>query len=239
MLIDGGQRCRNSDAGKRTIVPYLQKSGVRRLQYVVITHPHDDHYGGIESVANAVKIDTLIVPSLSSIPKEFQNILIKLKEKGIYIKYAHSGEQLYADNSVRLYILSPSQNQVERKNLNNTSIVIKMHYGNSTALFTGDAEEKIESTLILRYGDFLKASLLKVGHHGSETSSSEQFLSFVKPNIAIISVGANNKFGHPSRGILDCFSKNNVTLYRTDVSNACVFFVNGTAGDWNRVEWRK
>ncbi len=86
VLIDGGPRWRNSDAGKRTIVPYLQKSGVRRLQYVVITHPHDDHYGGIESVANAVKIDTLVVPSLSSIPKEFQNILIKLKEKGIYIR---------------------------------------------------------------------------------------------------------------------------------------------------------
>ena len=239
VLIDGGPSWRNSDAGKRTIVPYLQKSGVRRLQYVVITHPHDDHYGGIESVADAVKIDTLVVPSLSSIPKEFQNILTKLKEKGIYIKYAHSGEQLYPDNSVRLYILSPSQNQVERKNLNNTSIVIKLQYGNSTALFTGDAEEKIETMLVLRYGDFLESSLLKVGHHGSETSSSEQFLSFVKPNIAIISVGVNNKFGHPSKEILDRFSKNNITLYRTDVSNACVLFGNSTGGDWNRVEWRK
>lgn len=237
ILIDAGPRIGASDAGKRVLVPSFRQNNITHLQYLVITHPHDDHYGGMMSVVSAVTLDTLVLPQMKEYPENFGKLVAEIQQKGVAVKYVARGDQLYPHPLVRVYILHPDRDRRREKNLNNSSVVVKLVYRKESALFMGDAEREVEQALCRRYGDFLKASLLKVGHHGSTTSSGKDFVESVQPHFGVISVGEKNKFGHPSPAVLELYKERNVAIYRTDIDRAVLF--ENTGDEWKLKPWQQ
>ena len=236
LLIDSGPSNRFVDAGERFIAPYLKREGISSLNYAVLTHPHADHYGGIRRVAQNIHIDTVVVPSLPFYPLPFQFLIDSLKSMGICIRKVQSGDQLYIGNDVRIYVLYPSVHNIRNRNMNDCSIVMKIYFGTTSFLFTGDAGEDIEQALGRKYSVLLQSDVLKVGHHGADMSTGPEFLKKVRPSMALISVGRKNMFGHPSGKVLKELMKNGVAVFRTDMDHATIVESDGRI--CRSVPWR-
>lgn len=241
ILIDAGPRTLNTDAGRRFIIPFLKGKRVAHLDVVVVSHPHSDHLGGIPTVLRHFSIGQVIDAGSivrSFLFTEYSALLDSLHTHHVVSK---AGESLHGFSGTRLYILHPSgsfalPDSSPHVNLNNQSLAVRVVYGSTSALLVGDVEEEAESRMMRIYDGFLQSNLLKVGHHGSNTSSSDQFLEAVKPQFAVISVGRHNKFHHPSAIILKRFADRHVRTYRTDVDNAVVFVSDGYR--WNEQHWK-
>jgi competence protein ComEC len=202
MLIDGGDRSRYWDNGARVLLPYLQASGALHIDYMVGSHAHNDHIGGFLYLLEHLDIDTLVLSPYVYNSFLYRQVREKASLNGVFLKTVRRGDQLWPDRNCRVYILHPDSQFAAVKNLsgkacNNSSLVIKIQYGENAVLFTGDLEKEAERP-VLSYGDFLESEVLKVGHHGSLTSTSDSFLQQVDPIAAIISVGEKNRFKHPS-----------------------------------------
>ena len=236
LLIDSGPSNRFVDAGERYITPYLKREGISSLRYAVLTHPHADHYGGIRRVAQNVHIDTVIVPFLLAYPVQFQSLIDSLKCMGICIRKVCSGDQLYIGNEERIYVLNPSVHNIRNRNMNDCSIVMKIYFGTTSFLFTGDAGEEIEQTLGRKYNTLLQSDVLKVGHHGGDMSTGPEFLKKVDPSMALISVGRKNMFGHPSGTVIKELKKKGIAVFRTDMDHATIIESNGRI--CRAVPWR-
>jgi competence protein ComEC len=236
LLIDAGPSFRNSNAGARTIVPFLKRNGITRLEYFLITHPHSDHIGGACSILQSLQVDTLLVTSSESASSRMKRVFEIARTGKVRIKVLNRGEQIPIDSAARLYVLHPSPGEANDETWNNTSIVLKAMYGESSLLLVGDAESSVERKMIKRYGTFLACDIIKAGHHGSSTSTCEEFVNAVRPRMAVISVGAYNKFGHPSPMTLKTLEKHSIELHRTDKSGAIILESDGM--HWRRREWR-
>jgi competence protein ComEC len=237
ILIDTGPWSMHFDAGERTIVPFLKRKGITTLDYLLITHPHSDHIGGAKSVLRSIRVDTLVMTSNNSDNRQVKEVLEAAQQKNIGLKTAIAGSQIQIDLNARMYILYPKFNQPEERNLNNSSVVIKVIFNGASMLLVGDAETMVEQKLISKYAKFLSSDVLKVGHHGSISSTSEQFLKIVHPRIALISVGNNNKFRHPSPFTLSRLKANSIDIERTDKFGAIVLESDGNR--WIKIEWKK
>lgn len=241
MLIDAGPRGLHRDAGARFVVPFLKAKGVSQLDAIVLTHPHSDHLGGVPAVLRSIPVSKVIDAgsyAKSAIYEEYLRLVDSVQAPRQILL---GGHQISGFADVRIYVVHPSGVFAEvdtsgRTNLNNQSLVLRIVYGSTSILFSGDAEEIAEETIVHRYGDFLRSDVLKVGHHGSTTSSTGDFLSAVRPGIAVISVGKNNKFRHPSPDVLARLAYNNVKTYRTDEHNAVVLVSDGKL--WREEGWR-
>ena len=218
MLIDAGN---NDDADM--IVTYLNAKGVKKIDVLVGTHPHEDHIGSLDTVIDTYDIGKVYMPRVTHTTKTFEDVLIAIKNKGLKIAAAKAGEIIDFSPNTRVEILAP--NSPEYDDLNNYSAVIKLTYGNTSFLFTGDAEDISENEM-LASGYDLKADVLKLGHHGSSTSSTEAFLAAVKPSYGIISVGKGNDYGHPHEEVLTRLEQAGIEIYRTDESGT-VFATDG------------
>jgi competence protein ComEC len=237
VLIDAGPWSVHFDAGARTIVPFLKRNGITSIDCFIITHPHSDHLGGAASVLRLVHVDTLVLDSTDSNNRQVRECLALAHEKKVGVKSMHAGNQIYVDSSMRMYTFHPPWNQQGQKNLNNSSLVVKVLFGGASILLVGDAEALVEEKLVHRYGKFLSSNVLKVGHHGSLTSTSESFLNTVHPHEALISVGTHNKFRHPSPLILNRLTKNSVEIARTDLQGAIILRNDGK--QWVQESWRE
>lgn len=200
MLIDAG----GNEYGDE-IVDYIQNLGYSKIDYLVATHPHADHIGGMAFVVNSFNIGTIYMPKVSTDTKTFENLLEAIQDKGLTIKSAKSG--IVIKDGVT--ILSPTQDSYQ--DLNDFSVVIRMIYGETTFLFMGDASKNVESDIT----EDISTDVLKVGHHGSETASSQEFIKKVSPQIAIISAGVNNDYGHPHQVTLDTLNAAGVKIFGT------------------------
>jgi len=219
LLIDSG----TSDS-KTKLIRYLKNNNITKLDYVIATHPHDDHIGGMASVIKTFKIGAFYAPKATSSSQSFEDMIRALKSKGLKIKIAKPNMTLDLGPNTTCIMLSP--NRTTYKDTNNYSCAVKVSYKNSTYLFTGDMQ-KLSEDEVLDKGYDLHAEVLKVAHHGSNTSTSEEFLNRVSPKIAIISCGASNSYGHPNRETLDKLKKLNCIIYRTDLDKNIVLISDG------------
>jgi competence protein ComEC len=224
------------DAGERTVVPFLKRKGNTKIDYLLITHSHSDHLGGARSILQSIRVDTLVINYFDSDNRQMKEILQVVREKNVGLKMMYAGDQIPVDPNVRMYVLYPQWNRIAEKNLNNTSIVLKVIFGNASMLLVGDAEVKVEHKLILRYKELLSSDILKVGHHGSLSSTSEEFLNIVHPQKALISVGNHNKFRHPSSFTVRRLLSHAVQIERTDKSGAIILENDGK--QWVQRRWR-
>jgi competence protein ComEC len=236
MLVDTGPSFQQFDAGKRTIVPFLRHIGIRKLDYLLITHPHSDHIGGAGSILKSFKVDTLAMASIYFENRLARETLKIAEENNVGIRTVSTGDQIPIDINARVYVLYPHQDQCSGRSTNNSSVVLKIYYGKSSLLLAGDAEKKDEQSMIRRYAVFLSNDILKVGHHGSITSTSEDFLNIVRPSKAIISVGNFNQFRDPSSFIVKRLMSHAVEIERTDKSGAIILENDGNR--WLQKAWR-
>ncbi len=219
MLIDAG----NNGVGKE-IESYLKGHGINKIDVLVGTHPDADHIGGIDYIIYNFEIGSFYMPKKSHTTETFKDVLIAAKKKGLKIKEAKYGVNFNLGKSVVCEILNPMRSYGEDNNL--WSIVIKATYKNKSFLFTGDAEFENEKDMISS-GINLESDVLKLGHHGSSSSTSENFLKAVHPDVAILSCKYKNKYGHPHKETLNLLKEYNIPLYRTDEQGSIVFYSNG------------
>ncbi len=207
MLIDGGNK-----ADSDLIYTYLQKQGVKHIDYMVATHAHEDHVGGLAGALTYATVGTVYCTVKSYDTQAFKNFASKVESRGAEITIPTAGTKFML-GSAEVTILGPITPKCDG---NNTSIVLRIVYGERSFLFTGDMERNGEMDLI-EAGVTLKSDVLKVGHHGSDTSSTYPFIREVMPTYGIISVGAGNSYGHPMESVLSRYRDAEVQLFRTDM----------------------
>ena len=215
MLIDGGE-ANNADA----IMDYLRSYNISSIDYLVASHPHADHIGGLPAIIDAMDIHSIYMPRVSHTTLTFERLLTSILNKGLEIDQALAGVSIFSSADLKINIVGPARN--DYKDHNDHSAVIKLTYGNTSFLFMGDAESTAESHITAD----ISADVLKVGHHGSSTSTSVSFLRKVAPSYAVISVGKNS-YGHPTDDVLYRLDNADVEVYRTDMAGTIVFTSDG------------
>jgi competence protein ComEC len=223
VVIDAGPRFDGSDAGQRVVVPFLRRQGVRRLSAIVVSHVHADHLGGIPAVLERFPADVVIEPGDLSDDPRYLEFLGQLEAGGTRWHPGRPGDSFILD-SVTFTVLHPDTTWAEwGGDLNEDSIVLLVRYRAFTALFTGDAGERAEKLIGLRSGP---VDLLKVGHHGSRTATSDEFLRQIRAKAAVISVGTNT-YGHPSPAATGRLRTHKVPTWRTDQDGAVTVTTDG------------
>lgn len=219
MLIDAGPE---ANAGKLTA--YLKKQKVKRLDYIVATHPHEDHIGAMTSVLCSFQTGSLYAPKVISDTRSFYTMVLTLKKMNKKIIGAQEGVILDLGKNAQCYMLSPCSENYS--SLNDYSPAIMLTYGNTDFLFMGDAEEYSENEILNRHPQ-LECDVIKIGHHGSSTSSSKPLLEAASPSISIISVGKANDFGHPSKKVINLLKGMETQIYRTDIDGTIIIESDG------------
>lgn len=199
------------------------------IDMVIITHPHDDHFGGLFSIIDRYTIKACMLSDVEDHSPAYLSLIKTLRAKNIPLIYAR--KEAIAIDEVQFDFIFPdhSLSKEKIKNANNASIVFKLSYGTIDILFTGDAESEVEGKLVKESKDKLAVEVLKLGHHGSDTSSSESFLEATKPKLAIVSVGKDNDFGHPSPLIIKRLERRGIQFFRTDTEGTIKLLSDGTS----------
>jgi len=227
MLIDAGYRSRREDMGERVVLPVLNHFGIEKINWLVMSHPHSDHIGGIESILKTVKVDTVLDTYIDYHSWTYQQLIKLFKEKNITRLTPSPGEiKTFSPGIYALFYSPDSIYANAQSNVNNASIVFNLMIGEKSLLFTGDLEMEGDH-ILSQFGSYLKSDILKVAHHGSITSSTPRFLKEVQPKYAIVSVGEGNKFRHPSATVMDRLTDLNIQIKRTDLLGAVWFKTNG------------
>ncbi len=221
ILIDGGDR-------GTTVINYLLDHGVSSLDLVIGTHPHADHIGGLINVMEAIPVGEIIDPGVVHTTKTFEDYLDIIDEKNIIFTEGRAGMTRDLGDGAQMKIVHPTS--PSSADLNNASIVTRFTFGQVSFLFTGDAESEAENEM-LNSGYILNSTILKVGHHGSSTSTTQAFLNAVNPEVAVIMCGLNNSYGHPHEETLNRLSLANVDIYRTDLHNNIIITTDGVTYD--------
>lgn len=224
ILIDGGPD--NTVIEKLgEYLPFYDKE----IDLIILTHPHDDHVTGLVEVLKRYQVKKILMTGVLHTAPNYLAFLKQIKGQNVAVETVNKFQNISLGENLSLELLYPSSDfsGLKVENLNNTSIVAKLVYGSTSFLLTGDAEEEVEKELISNKTD-LKADVIKIGHHGSSTSTSEEFLKIVNPQYSIISVGAANKFNHPSLRTINRLEKNGIKIFRTDEKGDIILISDGS-----------
>ena len=231
ILIDGGGTLEREvfDVGEKTLLPYLLDKGITKLDYVIITHFDSDHIGGILTILEKLQVKQIVIGKQYEIYENYKEFNKIVKKKKLCVKIVEAGEKIQVEKDLYFNVLWPdSNNMISENSINNNSLVCKLVYKQFSCIFTGDIEEIAEEKILTKYkkSNILKSTVLKIAHHGSKTSSIEEFLKSVNPNISLIGVGKNNMFGHPNQEIIERIKNIDSKIYRTDKSGEIIVNVN-------------
>lgn len=230
MLIDAGENHYGD-----LVVDYLEEQRVESLEYVVGTHPHSDHIGGLDDVINYFPVSNVMMPDVVHTSKTFEDVLMAIDNKGLKMTKPVVGERFNLGDS-EFTIIGPNSDNYS--NLNDYSVMIRLSFGENSFMLTGDAEQTAEKEA-LSNGELLKSDVLKAGHHGSETSTIDSFLKDVNPDYAIMQVGEGNQYDHPSQSVINKLEDRGVTLYRTDLQGNIIAKSDGKNISFETTESKK
>ena len=228
ILIDGGGTPQSDfDVGSKIVIPYLRRKGINEIDLLILTHPHLDHLEGLLPVLKEFKVGMVLDSGLICDISAYKEFISIIQKKGIPYHKAKAGDNFIFSNNLEIFLLNPLYDSdfYDESDFNNASIVVKLFYKNADFLFTGDIEVTAEKKLLV-WQNILQSDILKVGHHGSITSTNLEFLDKVDPRIAIITVGKNH-FGHPSQKIIERLEDENIQIYRTDEDGTIIIRTNG------------
>ncbi len=229
ILIDGGGSTGSDfDVGESTLIPYILDRGYKKIDLMFISHFDQDHVGGLLTVLKELKVNRVCISKQEENSENYQKFLEIVKEKDIPVTIVKLGDKIKIENSLYFDILWPQEDQITENRINNNAIVMKLNYNGFSCLFTGDIEKIAEDKMVSLYKDkfVLESDILKVAHHGSKTSTTDNFLELVNPKNCLIGVGKNNLFGHPSNEIVERLEKLDVKVYRTDINGEISIIVN-------------
>jgi competence protein ComEC len=237
LVIDAGGAWSSGDAGATTVWPHLRRRG-GRVRYLAMSHPHADHIGGVRTLLQRAPIDTLWDTGFVGTSTLYHDVLVEARQRTIGWKQGKAGDTLRIDG-VHIQVLAPDAAWLERQdNPNEASLVLLVTYGDVRILLTGDAEAGEEEWLVRRYGETLRADVLKVGHHGSATSTTPAFLAAVSPRVALVSVGVANDYGHPSTEVMEALEGRGIQVLRTDYEGTIMLATDGQSIDITTAEFR-
>lgn len=203
-------------ATRDKLVAYIKKEGITTIDKVIITHPHADHLGGMPGVIENFKVGQIYDSGKTATTALYRQYMSAVDKKKIPFTVVAAGSEVAIGTDIKLKFLAPDQSLLADAEVNNSSVVAKLIYNKFSMLLTGDAQKESEALMLKKYAGELKSNVLKVGHHGSNTSSSPEFLRAVEPEAAIISLGANNDYHHPHPSTLKKFAAAKLKVYRTD-----------------------
>jgi competence protein ComEC len=226
VLIDTGPSSPTSNAGATVIVPYLRRLGIDTLDYLLLTHPDNDHIGGAASVLDGVAVRHVLLTCSWPRRREAQQLLQRIRDEGSIVEDAREGEVIRLHHHAALYMLSP-EDSIACDASNHRSLVTLLRYGRTRWLFTGDADIAAERRMLQRYDTLLRADVLKVGHHGSKTSTAAEFVHAVQPRHAVICAGRLNHFKHPKFEVLQRLWNAGSKVHRTDIEGAVLLESDG------------
>ena len=224
MLIDSGENYHGAG-----IIDYIESRGYKRIDYLVATHPHADHIGSMPYIVRNFDIGSIYMPKVSTNSSIYEDLLKAVKSKKLSVVNTKAGLNILKDEEINLSADVAAPVKLDRENLNNSSLVIRLKYKDSSFLFTGDAENEEISAI----KSDISADVLKVGHHGSSNSTTKEFLEKVNPKIAVISCGAHNDYGHPHKSVLKLLKQAKCEVYRTDKSGTVSVASNGSEYEVN------
>lgn len=204
MLIDAG----NNEDGP-LLVQYFKEQNITKFDYLITTHPHEDHIGGMDDIINNFDVEKIYMPDVTTTTKTFLDVLEAIEKKNMTYDVPNINQNFTLGNTLFQVIYTGN----DKKNLNNSSIILKATLKNTSYLFTGDATSEVEKKILNKD---IQATVLKVGHHGSKYSTTTDFLNKVNPKYAIISVGKNNSYNHPNQVTINKLEKKNIEIHRTD-----------------------
>lgn len=226
MLIDAGE----NDCGTK-VQAYLQANNISRLDYVIGTHPDSDHIGGLDVIIYKFQCENIFMPTLQKDTKTYEEVISTAAQRGYNITHPVTGDT-FSLGEADIVVLSPSKEADYGEDANNYSIAIKVTYGDHSFVFTGDCEEEAEADIVAS-GIDIQADVMKAGHHGSNTSNTEELLQAVAPKSVVISCGEDNEYGHPRAEVLNNLRAMGVDVYRTDEQGTIVAVSDGTEITWN------
>lgn len=216
ILIDAGEPSYGQE-----VVRYIKRQGINKIDVLIGTHPHADHIGGLPEVIESFEIGDFFMPAKLHTTRTFERVLEATDKKGLTITTAKKGVELSLDEDINIRFLAPIGEGYD--SLNNWSAVVRMEFKDKVFLFTGDAEALLEREIIEgNEATFLKANYLKVAHHGSNSSTIQEFLDIIDPEVAIISLGKDNPYGFPHREVIERLKELDIAIYRTDLQGNIV-----------------
>jgi competence protein ComEC len=221
MLIDSGP-----EASSEKLIKYLKAQNVKKIDFMIATHPHEDHIGNLDEVLKNFKVAEVYAPKKTTNSEAFENFINSLKKEKLKINIAKSDISLDLGDNIYLNMLGPVNTYYE--DINNYSSVIKITHGGVKFLFMGDAEILAENEIMNKNYD-LTADVIKIGHHGSNSASSKEFLQKVSPKYAVISCGKGNDYGHPHKEVIEYLTSKEITTYRTDIHHDILLKSDGTS----------
>lgn len=221
------------DAHKEYMLKYMKDLGIAVIDYLILTHPDADHIGGAPEVINTFEVKNCIMPDCVKTTKVFERTVAALENRNVNVLLPNPGDG-YTLNNAALSILAPLSEKYS--DTNDYSVVFRLQYGERSILFTGDAEAASEAEMVNRYSaQDLKADVLKVGHHGSRTSSSDSFLRLVDPDYAVISCGVENSYGHPHSAVINRLNARGIEIFRTDTDGTIILTTDGETLEFTKL----